>query len=202
MDPLLKITTVPITFELKVNNARLEYKRGTADLEISKSKGGFKMKSRPIKVNIDTYEARNSVVPTTKTSIAQAAQNGKRAAYEATAQWAQDGQLLLKASANVGQDVLGQIASRAMDRSDNFELDFIPKTGPNITWSQPDLSIQYEMDKLNFDWKMSGQQFEFVPGDIEINITQYPDVVIEYVGSPLYVPPSADPNYTPIDVKA
>ena len=42
--------------------------------------------------------------------------------------------------------------------------------------------------------------YEFIPGDIEMSITQQPDVLIEYVGGPIYVPPSADPNY--VDVRA
>ena len=39
MEQLLKITTVPISIEFKVNNARLEQKRGTVDLEISRDDG-------------------------------------------------------------------------------------------------------------------------------------------------------------------
>ena len=31
----------------------------------------------------------------------------------------------------------------------------------------------------------------FVPGNIELSILQYPDIEIEYVGGPIYVPPSA-----------
>jgi len=27
-------------------------------------------------------------------------------------------------------------------------------------------------------------------------------VIIKYIGGPLYVPPSADPNYKPVDVNA
>ena len=64
------------------------------------------------------------------------------------------------------------------------------------------MSIRYEMDKLNFDWRMNQMQFTFVPGDIEFKVTQQPDVVIKYTGSPLYVPPSADPSYEPLDTKA
>ena len=44
--------------------------------------------------------------------------------------------------------------------------------------------------------------FTFVPGDIEFTMTQRPDVIIKYVGGPLYVPPSSDPNYEPIDMQA
>ena len=53
-----------------------------------------------------------------------------------------------------------------------------------------------------FRSRMNQMQFTFVPGDIEFKVTQQPDVVIKYIGGPLYVPPSADPNYEPLDTKA
>ena len=58
------------------------------------------------------------------------------------------------------------------------------------------------MDKLNFDWRVNQPKFEFTPGDIELSVTQQPDVIIKYVGGPLYVPPSSDPSYEPVDVEA
>ena len=64
------------------------------------------------------------------------------------------------------------------------------------------MNIQYEMDKLNFDWRIENMQFNFTPGDIEFTMTQRPEVVIKYVGEPLYVPPSSNPNYEPVDVDA
>ena len=64
MKPLIEITTVPIQIEMKTTNARLEYARGTAEMEISRDNGNLQIKSRPIKVNIDTFEARNSLSPT------------------------------------------------------------------------------------------------------------------------------------------
>ena len=35
MEPLIEITTVPIEIQMKVTNARLEYARGTAQMEVS-----------------------------------------------------------------------------------------------------------------------------------------------------------------------
>lgn len=40
MEQLLKITTIPIEYELKVNNARLERRNGTAEMEISRNEIG------------------------------------------------------------------------------------------------------------------------------------------------------------------
>ena len=103
--------------------------------------------------------------------------------------------------ARIDQDVIPQLArERAMGDPTNLNIKFLPTTGPDISWDGGELSIQYEMDKLNFDWRMNQMQFTFVPGDIEFTMTQRPDVIIKYVGGPLYVPPSADPDYEPVDI--
>ncbi|MGC4019593.1 MAG: DUF6470 family protein [Muricomes sp.] len=205
MDQLLKITTIPIEYELKVNNARLERRNGTAELEISRDEGGMKIKSRPIRLRLDTYEARNSVVPTTKNAIYAAAEKGQQATYEATAQFAREGQLLLKAQIGEGSEALQSILDqRNAPATGEFELGFLPKTGPNIEWDPPSISINYEMDKLNFDARIDWGNVEFIPGSIELSILQYPDVSIEYIGNPIYVPPSAAAKFTGevIDVRA
>lgn len=197
MYPLIEIKTVPIEIEMKVTDAKLEYTRGTADLEISRANGGLSIRSRPIRLNLDTFEARNSVVPTTMRSIEQYAQKGQESAYEATAIYAQQGQMLL--NAKIGQELVTQFAADAQARNikTNVGLQFLPSVGPEISWTPAEMTIHYEMDKLNFDWRMNQPQFKFTPGDIEISVKQQPDLIIKYVGGPLYVPPSADPNYEP-----
>jgi hypothetical protein len=197
--PLIEITTVPIEIEMKVTDAKLEYTRGTADLEISRNNGGLDIRSRPIRLNLDTFEARNSVVPTVMRATEQNAQKGQQAAYDATAVYAQQGQMLL--NARIGQELVTQFASDAQARNvkTNVGLQFLPTTGPQISWTPGEMTIHYEMDKLNFDWRINQPHFKFTPGDIEISVKQKPDVVIKYVGGALYVPPSADPNYEPKD---
>ena len=93
MGPLIEIKTVPIEIEMRTKTAQLLYSNGTAEMEVSRDKGGLSIKSRPIKVKMDSFEARSSVHPTTVQHIEQAAQKGKQAAYEATATYAQQGQL-------------------------------------------------------------------------------------------------------------
>lgn len=201
MYPLIEIKTVPIEIELKRTDAKLEYTRGTADLEISRGDGGLNIKSRPIKLNIDTFEARNSVVPTAVRSVEQYAQKGQQAAYSATASYAQQGQLLL--NAKIGEDMITQFATDASaPKVQEMGLEFLPSTGPEITWDPGDMQIRFEIDKLNFDWKISHPEFKFTPGDITLSVKQQPDVIIKYVGGPLYVPPSSDPNYEPLDIQA
>jgi hypothetical protein len=88
------------------------------------------------------------------------------------------------------------------DLKTNVGIKFIPTVGADITWDPGELNIRFEMDKLNFDWRVNQTQFKFTPGDIEISVKQQPDVIIKYVGGPIYVPPSTDPDYEPVDTQA
>lgn len=201
MKPLLEIQTIPISIEFKVNPAQITRKSSTVDLEISREKNGLHIKSRPIKLNIDTFECRSSYLPTVSQSISQMAERSIEMAYNATARFAQEGNMLLDLTP--GADPLGDIIkSRSMKPEKEFNIDFIPHTGPDIQWQPGDLQILYEMDKLNFDWRINEADFEFTPASIEFNVTQYPKVIINYVGDPIYVPASSNPDYVPLDERA
>ena len=200
MERLIEIKTVPIELEMKVNHARLDYKCSTVDLEISRNQGGLQIRSKPIKVNIDTFEARNSVSPTAMRSIEQAAQRGQQKVYDTTATYARRGDLLLEAK--IGEQLISQFAMESQQVNTDFAIKWLPTTGPDITWDGGELNIRYEMDKLNFDWRMDKGNVEFIPGNIEFTVTQQPDVIIKYIGGPVYVPPSADPDYVPLDEQA
>lgn len=205
MEQLLQITSVPINYELKITHARLERQSGTADLEISRDKGGLHIKSKPVKLNVDSFDARNSVVPTVATAIKQNRDKGINAAYSATAQYASEGKLLVRAKIGQGAETIDQImAQRTARPTGAFELGFIPSAPVEMSATEPDFTIEYEMDRLNFDWMIDKGQVDFIPGDVELSITQHPEVKIEYVGKPLYVPPSVAERFLGqnVDVKA
>ena len=63
MNPnLLQITTIPIQIEIKVTNAKYEYPEDRQPkVNITSTNGKFVMKAEPLKLNIDTYEARKSL---------------------------------------------------------------------------------------------------------------------------------------------
>ena len=201
MGPLIEITTVPIEIEMKVTSARLEYARGEAQMKVTRDRGGLHIQSRPIRVNLDTFESRISVTPTTAQMIQTQAQRGVQGAYQATAVLAREGRMMMEAK--IHQDVVPQLArQKTAGEPNNVNIDFLPAAAPDISWDSGEMSIRYEMDKLNFDWRVNQMQFTFVPGDIEFTMTQRPDVIIKYVGGPVYVPPSSDPDYEPVDVQA
>ncbi len=222
MYPLIEITSVPIEIRMKTTNASLEYTRGTAEMEISRSDKGIDIKSRPIKLQLDTFEPRSPItapasvtaravtqVPQTAPNaplnvpmqqMTQAQQGDLQSGYEATAAYSDQGQIMLNArfsqmlAQNTPAPVTEEVTQQAESTAEAQESE--------SEWENGQMEIRYGMDKLNFDWKIDQGEFEFTPGDIELIVEQAPKVIIKYVGGPIYVPRSADPNYEPVDVKA
>jgi hypothetical protein len=85
-----------------------------------------------------------------------------------------------------------------MQSSLDTALAFLPSVPAEISWEPQQLSMKYEMDKLSFVWRTSQQpDMQYTPASIEYHVKQYPKLEIEYIGKPMYVPPSASPDYVP-----
>lgn len=190
MEQLLSITSVPIRYELSVTPAQVSYKPQESQVVENKIKGNFQIQNRPAKLLINTADSRNSVIPSTFTSIRQAAQKGMQNVQDVSAQYTMESRQLLDAVP--GDDVLSRIFNqRAAMPTGEFQLAFIPTVGPEIQYQEADFQMQYQADKLEFDVRVSNGDLEYIPGSVNMNITQWPDVVIEYIGRPIYVPPSS-----------
>lgn len=197
MDQLIEITSVPIQLEVKTSRARLECAQGTAEMEISRAQDRVSIKNRSIRLNMDTFEA-------SRAQMAAPVRRSEPITYQASADFSQQGQLMMHTTLDTS--VLAQLSGGSVSvqppLTDSGNVEVQPPLDSSSEWDPAELNIRYEMDKLNFDFKIGQNGFEFIPGDIEVTVTQRPEVTIKYVGGPLYVPPSADPNHEPVDVKA
>jgi len=197
MKPLLEIRSVPVSIEFRVTPAKTERKNINAEVEISRNKGGLSIRSRPIRLNVDSFEARNSISPTAMRSVDSAAARGRQVAFDATAMFAREGTMML--DIHLRRNVIPEIAAeRFTPPPADFNIRWLPEHPINMDWVPGDLHMEYQMDQMDFDWQTNRENFEFIPANIEFTITQHPHVVIEYVGDPIYVPLSADPNYQPV----
>ncbi len=194
MNQLLSITTVPINIEVNVTRAELKQDSSAPKVQISKNPGGMQIKADPIKVQIDNSAARESLGYGHKnidTFAKDEADKGMRIAYEATATIVNEGNALADRTATPSS-LAAQKASKTLETV----MDFLPKEGPDISWTGNTLSINYTADTLNMDWDVSPRPaMEFVPGSIEFVVNQLPKVEIEYTGEPIYFPASAAPGY-------
>ncbi len=145
-------------------------------------------------------ELRKNLFGTLQSNTQKVAQKGKNQAFQAGQNYSRDGARYLKSKIGEGGDAISEvIQQRSALQPLSFNIAFIPKTGPNIEWIPPELSIRYEMDKLNFDVRIDQGEIEFIPGDVEIIISQYPDVLIEYTGEPVYIPARDENSAISID---
>ena len=201
MKPLLEIKTVPVSIEINVTRGTFEQNdeyKSQPKMKMDVKEGGFEMHAEPATLKIDTYNQRASVGEgNMKTSdlIKSDVQKAYKIAYEGTAKIVQEGNMLergMKAP---------EIAIQNARAGYNIEtvMEFLPKTGPDISYQQGKLNINYEMDDINIDWENIFQKpVKFIPGKIEIQVAQMPSVQIDYVGGPIYFPRSSDPNYQPL----
>lgn len=195
MQPLLRIQTVPISIEYKVQRAALQYQASLPKVNISRNRGSLGIQTTPPRLKVDTYETRASAgLKSPARSIQEYASEGRSAAQEATRTFAEDGNTMLD---NGGaKSTIADIATSKALRAMETYTAFMPSVRPEVSFEPGSLSFDVTVDKLTFDWNINHKpQLEFVPGSIEFSVAQYNEVIIEYVGSPIYVPPSADPNY-------
>lgn len=200
MQQLLQITRVPIKMEVTVNRAKLEYKDSTAKVDVTRQRGGFKMEARPIKIQIDSTAMRDTMALKGPDLIARDyASDSVRIGYEAIASIVQKGNDLATGPQRGGYTPAQLATQQGTQKTLDMVLSFLPSEGPDISWKDGTLSVNYTPDKLDFNWDVPlGAELEFVPGKIEFVISQMPRVNIEYIGEPRYVPPSANPNYEPV----
>lgn len=190
---LLKITNIPIEYEIKIQRPKLEMKQGNSQIHMETQGGQVHMESENIKVRLDTYEARSSIGLKSSGDFADdLARQGKQAAADATAQYAEIGNRM----AQIQHDAtLADAVYPRMICQNSTAMVFLPATGPDITWEPNMLSMEYEPKELSMDPQVNPIEATYVPGGLSIEITQYPRVEFEYMGEPMYVPPSANPNY-------
>lgn len=161
------------------------------------------MEAEPLKLNIDTYEARKSLGPGHMTDgdiLEQKAQEGFSIAFQGTAKVAEEGDQLAR---GMSPSEIALSNARAGATVQTI-MEFLPKENADITFDAGKLNIKYQMGSQEFDWDIHPESpLEFIPGSVEFIVRDRPRVEIEYIGDPIYVPPSANPNYEPplFDIK-
>lgn len=193
MEQLLSIKTVPISVEVTITPAQLKRNVETPKVEVSRKQGELRMQAEPLKVNIDTFEMRQSTGSVPSATANSIAQDGIKFAYQGLARFVgEDGKLEDVTPGALTSNVTSSQAANT--QTVESVLNSLPRAGADVSWDGGTLNVQYQADV--FDWDFSNPlTFEFIPASIEFVIKQMPHVDIEYIGGPIYVPPSSDPNY-------
>jgi hypothetical protein len=94
--------------------------------------------------------------------------------------------------------IRAQMAARPIESVSQRIGNITPPQSHVINWSNGRESLSFASDNAgDYTAVPSRSEWKFVPSSVEIVINQMPTLEIEYIGSPLYFPRSADPNYVP-----
>lgn len=190
MQPLLKIQNIPISIEYKVQRAALQIPSPQAQIR-SKALAGSNLQAR--------QNGSHSAGTGYKPRVLQQ-QNSTRNYGNSTAQeahQAESGESGVSVDGTSSRGTITNMVNNRMASSAQTVSAFTPTVRSGATaLNSSALSMEYPVDRLRVDWNNNQlPQLEYVPGSIEFSVTQYPQVIIEYLGSPIYVPRSADPDY-------
>ena len=182
MDPLITIETVPIKIEYSRNESTHTDSMQSAKLNISKNDNSVLIQSDPISISADTFEFSPSV-------------DWNNLTYTATAQYSGSGNLTMNVQLQGASDNAYQY--QQFGRGIDNIIHYFPSE--NNDSSQQSENMQINFDMSQFLGSNSGStdsvDTSFYPPDLEFKVVERPKVIIKYVGGPIYVPPSADPEY-------
>lgn len=196
MQQLLRITTTPMKYELEVEHSKLEYKQTnpSASLETKQAKLSITSKT-DTSVNIDTYEARKSLGIMDSMDFARTnAEQSRQAITKKIGEYREIGNAI--SNIQDGVSIADIYRSKMTDSSYQLYTAFLPSGGAELTWNPAQLNMSFEPSDVSIDWNIEENSFNFIPGSVRMKITQMSSVNIEYIGGPLYFPPSAREKIT------
>ena len=119
-------------------------------------------------------------------------QKGNQTAYQTIGENVQFGNQMARIQDGV---TISEIMRQKVLEQPTTYTTFLPSAGTDISWQPQQLNLDYDPGSVNFDWEVMRNVMDYVPGKFQMHITQYPEVQIEYLGEPRYVPPSSSPTY-------
>lgn len=174
MENLITIETIPIEIEFVEKEPLHLSSVHNAQFEVKQADGQQQIQSKPIRIAIqDSFEPSQSY-------------SWENSTYTVTSKLDSDGNLQLNLSLEDGE------AKAIRFKQVNRSIDSMSSQAKGIESGSMQMSIP--MTSLSSGMPDTSN---FLPPDLELVVTQRPQVVIKYIGGPIYVPPSADPNYSP-----
>ena len=178
---MITIETVPIKIEYNESKSEHRTALQSANLNVSRGDHSLTIQSDPISI------------PVTDTLTRSSSNNWNDLTYTATTHYFGSGNLRMNvqmqnASGNTFQY---QQFGRGIDNM----IDYFPDQSSNQIEN-----IQIDFDMSGFFNSNSASETvdtSFYPPDLEFKVVETAKAIVKYVGGPIYVPPSADPEYDP-----
>ncbi len=191
---VLQISVTPAKYEMEIERARLEVQQNfIPKANVAAKPARLDTKTENAKVQMDGYQMRRSLgFNNTADWAKMSAERGKKSIRQTTREYVEMGNEMSKIHEGV---TIGQIIEQKMLEQPSLYTAFLPSTGTEISWLPHKIKTDYKEGSLDYNWQDAKNVMNYVPGSVRMNMIQYPSVEIKYTGRPMYIPPSADPEY-------
>lgn len=189
---LLKITTTPIEYEMKIEHAKFE----KAD-PMEFHNGEVQIKTQNTQMRSDSSQMRRNLgMQSNDDFIKSNAQKGIQNAMQKTAEYTQMGKQLsqIHNGTKVSDVYRNKMLNEAVAASQQV-VEYVQLGDPKLTWTPPKIDLSYIKGDDTRQYQTAKSNMEYVPGRFHMDIIQLPKVSIEYVGDAIYVPASSAPGY-------
>lgn len=180
---LLKITTTPIEYEIKIERARLREKEQDFQ-EIKREQAAQIRKQQMAEYKVDPSVVKKAEKGEQNTAEYQNVARMRSAAVPKSTNAAQLSQI---SGQNPASDIAASDISLASDYSYPLgRIDFSSDESfspVNFADYVSSVDIKGLIADGNNEWTVSKKEMEFVPGRFHMEITQFPKVTIEYLGN-------------------
>lgn len=190
----MQISVSPARYELEIEHARLEHRQNFQPrAQVNTTPSALKIETKNGELRLDTYEARKSMGFTNVgDSVKQAAIRGAEALTKGLRATVEMGKQLSRIDQGT---TIGQVMTQKLSQSPQLHMSFLPSGGVGVSWNPNEINIDYQMGKTEYDWQVKSNEMSYVPGSVRLRLIENFKVDVEYVGSPLYFPRSANPEY-------
>ena len=200
MSQLLKITTTPIKIAVNVEQGHYEEveRKNAIKHEIQRQQRVQALEAQQqVNTSTSTYKPTQQQVEAVKKVDSYQPQT---ISASIPVEFATINNVVNMRIANSQSQLTAESAQPASTVKQNYvtspssnSVAYVPNTSDDIKWEPSTLNLDLE---FNFNpVEESDTELKYVPRQISFEVEQYPTIKIEYLGGPLYVPPSSDPNY-------
>ena len=191
---LLKITTIPLEYDLNIQNAKLTAPQiEPAKLSQHTTPAAINLQTENAKVRMDSSAMRRSMGMKSIADVSKEAPvKTQETANKVTSHYVNMGNSMVKPGMTIAQFMKQKSLSNI---TIDTNIGAIPTEKIDMSWEPAISKISVRRSKVDLDWKKSAREMEFIPSSITLEIKQLADVKIEYLGGFNYVPPSSDPEY-------
>lgn len=167
---------------LNTIDAKQEIRQPQADLTIEQPHAEMSIETKPAKLMIDQTQAFEDMnLMNILKRIQKNAQEGMQAASEGTGRRAAEGTDLMRIE-NGGNPIAQQADSRAHTLQKALGIKFIPSPfSVKINFEPAKVDIRIEPQKVKIEAKVNAPQVDYVPGRVDIELSQRPELNIDFV---------------------